>query len=60
MPALRARDALFSHVSNEPCREPDSARVINVWQNLNCNTLHQYLDLFLKTEVLVLTEIFEE
>ena len=59
-PALPTRDAFFSDLNNEPCREADYTRASEVWQNLNCSTLQQYLELHLKTDTLLLADIFEE
>ena len=51
--ALPARDAFFSHLTNEPCSEADYARATEVWQTFNCTTLQKYLELCLWTDVLL-------
>ena len=59
-PALPARDALFSLQYNEPCSEADYAPALDVWQTFKSTTLQQYLELYLKTDVLLLADIFED
>ena len=58
-PAIAARDAFFSHLNNEPCSEADYSRGTEVWQTFNCTTLQQYLELYLKSDLLHLAEIIE-
>ena len=59
-PALQALDAFFTRLLNEPCSEGDYARALDVLRTFNCTTLHQYLELYMKTEVLLLGDIFDE
>ena len=59
-PALPAPDAVFSHLFKGPCRPAQYARAIDVWQTFNWTTIHQFLDLYMKTDLLPFPHVIEE
>jgi hypothetical protein len=58
--ALPNRDAFRNTLRQEECSEADYAHAQRVWQEFGCTTLRQYLELYLKTDVLILADVFEE
>lgn len=40
--------------------EEDYKRAQNVWKSMNCTTFYDYLSLYLKTDVVLLADVFEE
>ena len=59
-PAMPARDAVFSHLYNELRSDGDYGPALDVCDNINCTTVHQYLELYLELEVLLLHDHFDE
>lgn len=56
--ALPSREAFFSKLTGEHCDEADYARAQRVWE-LSCNNFEDYLLLYLKTDVFLLADVFE-
>ena len=59
-PNLPPREAFHSRLRQEECSEADYALAQEVWNTFDCLCLQDYLDLYLKTDVLQLADIFEE
>jgi hypothetical protein len=56
---LPARQHFFSRLTNKECSEEDYDRAQRVWAKFSCKTMQDYHDLYLKTDVLLLADVFE-
>jgi len=54
---LPSRELFYSSLTGDT--KSDYAHVVNVWQRFSIRTLGEYSDLYLKTDVLLLVDIFE-
>ena len=52
-------EKFFNSLKQEPCSREDYAHALQVWDEFHCSTLKDYQDLYLKTDVLLLADIFE-
>ena len=50
----------FSSLKDKCISEKDCSHAINVWNTFKMNTMGDYHDLYLKTDVLLLAEVFEK
>jgi len=56
---LPPKDAFYSSLKEEGISDDDYERAQNVWKELDCKTLKDYHDHYLKTDVLLLADVFE-
>ena len=56
---LPAREAFYSKLRSEECSEAEYEHAVKVCNSFNCKTLQDYHDLYLKTDVLLLADVFE-
>ncbi|XP_051864347.1 uncharacterized protein LOC127566360 [Drosophila albomicans] len=57
--SLPPRSKFYSNLTESECSEEDYAHAIQVWHHFNCRSLKEYLELYLKTDVLLLTDVFQ-
>ncbi|XP_059221314.1 uncharacterized protein LOC131995971 isoform X1 [Stomoxys calcitrans] len=57
--ALPPISNFFNKLTNEVCSEDDYTHAKNVWNTFKCNNLKDYLLLYLKVDVLLLCDVFE-
>lgn len=57
---LPSVDAFCSKLRQESCAAADYEHAQRVWNTFKCETLKDYHDLYLKTDVLLLADVFEE
>ena len=56
---LPSRELFSSSLTGNTVSESDYAQAVNIWQRFSIRTLGEYSDLYLKTNVLLLADIFE-
>ncbi|RLU19991.1 hypothetical protein DMN91_008550 [Ooceraea biroi] len=56
---LPPRESFYSSLTGNTVSKSDYAHAVNVWQRFAIRTLGEYSDLYLKTDVLLLADVFE-
>ena len=57
---LPPKEAFYSKPDEEEISDEDYQHAHNVWNGLNCQTIQDYHDLYLKSDVLLLADVFEK
>jgi hypothetical protein len=58
--SLPPKDAFYSNLTMESISDDDYLRAQNIWQTFECRTFKQYHDHYLKTDCLLLADVFEQ
>lgn len=57
--ALPSKEAFYSELSESKISDEDYEFAQNVWSKFNIKTLGEYSDLYMKTDILLLADVFE-
>ena len=57
---LPPKEAFYSKLNDEGISDDKYKHAINVWNTFNCKTIRDYHDFYLKTDVLLLADVFEK
>ena len=56
---LPPREDFYNGLENKELSKDDYAHALNVWKTFKCTTFKDYHDLYMKTDVLLLGDVFE-
>ncbi|XP_052855203.1 uncharacterized protein LOC128263964 [Drosophila gunungcola] len=56
---LPSIDRFYNSLSDEKCSIDDYNFALKVWESFNCQTIKDYLKLYLESDVLILADVFE-
>ena len=58
--SLPKKEAFFSGLNNEPISDEDYEHAKHVWKEFEMPNMEEYHDVYLKTDVLLLADVFKE
>ena len=56
---LPPKSEFYSKLNDEDISDSDHQHALNVWSTFNCKTIRDYHDLYLKSDLLLLADVFE-
>ncbi|XP_050500866.1 uncharacterized protein LOC126880841 [Diabrotica virgifera virgifera] len=57
---LPSIESFYNNLEDKPCPRRHYRRAQEVWSSFNCSTLGDYVDLYMKTDILLLADVFEQ
>ena len=58
-PALPPREAFFNNLGGVECSLADYAHAQHVWENFHCQSLKEYMALYLLSDICLLADVFQ-
>ena len=58
-PALPPREAFFNKLGGVECSQVDYAQAQHVWENFHCQSLKEYMALYLLSDICLLADLFQ-
>ena len=55
---LPTQDKFYSKLTNQKCKDEDYKIAENVWKKINCQSMLDYHNIYLATDVLLLADIW--